>query len=117
MENNFGRTGFVYNNDFEWENVGDGVRRKIMGYDKDLMMVIVEFKKDAIGYVHKHVHKQVTYVAKGAFEVNINGEKKVLKAGDCFLIPSDIEHGVVALEEGALIDIFNPHREDFVQQK
>jgi len=115
MKNDFGKTGFIFNNELEWENVGQGVRRKIMGYDKDLMLVVVEFKKGSIGYAHKHPHKQVSYVAEGSFEVDINGEKKIQNKGDVFLILPNIEHGVTALEDGTLIDIFNPHREDFIK--
>jgi len=115
VNNTVGLTGFIFNNDVEWENVGDGVRRKIMAYEKDLMLVIVEFNKGSIGYAHKHPHKQVSYVAEGSFVVNINGEKKIQKKGDVFLILPNVEHGVTALEDGTLIDIFNPHREDFLQ--
>ncbi|MEG8947039.1 cupin domain-containing protein [Rosettibacter firmus] len=117
MENSFGITGFIFNDDIQWENVGDGVRRKIMAYDKDLMLTAVEFKKGAIGYVHKHPHKQVTYIVKGAFEVTIENQKKIQKAGDVFFIPSNVEHGVVSLEEDSLlIDVFNPYREDFIKK-
>jgi len=115
VENQFGVAGFIFNNDYEWETVGDGVRRKILGYDKDLMLVLVEFRKGSVGYVHKHPHKQISYLVSGSFEVNINGEKKIQKAGDVYFILPDIEHGVVALEDSVLIDVFNPHREDFVK--
>lgn len=110
------KTGFVFNSDYEWENAGEGVRRKILGYDNDLMLVLVEFKKGSIGYVHKHFHKQISYLISGSFEVNINGEKKILKAGDVYFIEPNIEHGVVALEDSSLIDVFNPCREDFLKK-
>ncbi len=97
-----------------WEKAGEGVERKILGYDSDLMMVFVKFKKGSVGSLHRHLHRQVTFVEKGSFEVQIAGEKKVLRTGDSFFIPSDVEHGVVALEEGALVDVFSPGREDFV---
>ncbi|RPH37743.1 cupin domain-containing protein [bacterium] len=115
MKQGSGVTGFILNNDYEWETVGDGVRRKVLGYEKDIMLVLVEFKKGSIGYVHKHPHKQISYLLNGSFEVNINGEKKTLKAGDSYLTLPNVEHGVVALEDGVLIDIFTPHRADFVK--
>lgn len=52
----------------------------------------------------------------GIFEVEIGGEKRVLKAGDGFLAPSNVPHGVVCLESGVLIDVFTPMREDFIFQ-
>jgi quercetin dioxygenase-like cupin family protein len=106
---------FVFNDEVEWEDVNPGVRRKLLAYDKDLMTLIVEFKKDSIGYIHKHFHTQISYIISGSFEVTINGEKKIQKAGDAYYLQSNIEHGVVALEDSLLVDIFTPAREDFIK--
>ena len=106
---------FVYNDEVEWEEVSPGVRRKLLAYDKDLMTLIVEFKKGSVGYIHKHYHTQISYLVSGSFEVNINGEKKIQKAGDAYYLQPNIEHGVVALEDSLLVDIFTPAREDFIK--
>lgn len=116
MEKQFGVNGFVYNGEHKWETVGEGVRRKILGYDENLMLILVEFKKGSVGYVHKHYHTQASYLVSGSFEVNINGEKKIQKAGDAYFLLPNIEHGVVALEDSVLIDVFTPHREDFIKK-
>jgi quercetin dioxygenase-like cupin family protein len=105
---------FVRDTDIEWEVVGEGVRRKIMAYDDKLMLVRVEFSKDGIGTLHQHYHSQITHVESGAFEVEIDGEKKILRGGDAFIIPPNLWHGCVCLEAGVLIDVFSPMREDFV---
>ncbi|WP_348798542.1 cupin domain-containing protein [Flavobacterium adhaerens] len=107
---------FLKDEDFEWEVVGEGIKRKIMGYDDSIMMVNVLFEKGGIGTPHSHYHAQVTNVAKGSFEVTIDGVTKIMNAGDCFYIPPHIVHGVVCLEEGLLIDVFSPIREDFMQK-
>lgn len=106
---------FVQDAQIMWEELGAGIKRKIMSYDDRLMMVKVAFEKDAIGALHHHYHSQVSYVAKGCFEVQVGGEKQVLSAGDVFYIPPDAIHGVVCLEAGELIDIFSPFREDFIK--
>jgi quercetin dioxygenase-like cupin family protein len=105
---------FVESDAVLWEAVGDGVQRQILGYDSNLMMVCVKFNKGSIGPVHKHSHRQVTFVEEGSFDVRIGKDKKVLRKGDCFFVRSDVEHGVVALEPGTLIDVFTPTREDFL---
>jgi quercetin dioxygenase-like cupin family protein len=107
---------FIESSLLDWETVGEGVRRKIIAYDDQLMAVCVEFKKGSIGYRHSHPHRQITYIQYGSYEVCIGDEKKILKGGDCYYIPSKIEHGVVALEDGLLIDVFNPLREDFIKR-
>lgn len=99
----------------EWETMAPGVTRKILGYDDALMMVVVKFETGAVGAMHHHPHRQVTYVAAGKFDAEIDGVKRTIKAGDCFFVAPELEHGVVALEPGTLIDVFAPAREDFLK--
>ncbi len=106
---------FIMSEDIAWETVDVGVQRKILGYDDHLMMVSVRFEKGAIGSLHYHVHRQVSYVESGRFEVTIDGRKKILEQGDCFFVSPDLVHGVEALEKGSLIDIFTPARTDFLK--
>jgi quercetin dioxygenase-like cupin family protein len=105
---------FVKDADIAWQPVDDGVDRKILGYDEQLMMVCVRFKQGAVGSLHHHVHRQVTYIESGLFKVTIDGNSNILQQGDCFFLAPDLIHGVVALEPGILIDIFTPGREDFL---
>ncbi|MFT3753729.1 MAG: cupin domain-containing protein [Paludibacter sp.] len=107
---------FLIGAELTWEEVGGGLHRQIMGYDGQLMLVKVRFDKGAIGYVHEHFHSQSSYVVSGKFEVMINGEKRLLTAGDCFYIEPDVPHGAVCLEEGILIDTFSPVRHDFLNK-
>ena len=78
------------------------------------MMVVVRFGKGAVGSLHHHPHRQISYVESGRFEVTIGGEKNILEQGDCFFVAPDLVHGVVALTDGILVDIFTPAREDFL---
>ena len=105
---------FIENGDVSWEQTAEGVKRKIMSYDDKLMLVKVSFEKGAVGQLHQHYHSQITHVESGTFEVQINGDKKVLKAGDAYYIPPHVLHGCVCLEPGVLIDVFSPMREDFI---
>ena len=105
---------FIVASNIDWEKTDDGVERKILAYDNFLMMVSVAFKKGAVGILHSHKHRQISYVESGRFEVTINGNKKILEKGDSFLVAPDLPHGVVALEEGILIDVFTPARKDFL---
>lgn len=97
-----------------WKAVEKGIERKVMAYGDDLMMVKVRFELGAIGSMHKHLHTQVTLIESGVFKVVIHSEKKILRKGDVFYIPSNLLHGVECIEEGVLIDIFHPARKDFL---
>ena len=98
-----------------WENLGGGVSRQIMGYDQHIMLVKVKFEKGAEGIAHKHPHSQTSFVSEGIFEVTIGDRKLILKPGDSFFVPANIAHGVICIEAGILIDNFSPVREDFLR--
>jgi quercetin dioxygenase-like cupin family protein len=100
--------------EIKWEDLGNGIKRQIFGYDDRVMMVKVKFEQGAIGVLHQHHHTQITYVESGVFETTIGDEKTVLKKGDGFYAPSNVIHGVVCIEPGILVDTFSPHREDFL---
>lgn len=105
----------VSDDELPWEIVDTKIKRKIMSYNEDLMLVKVAFEKGGIGTTHKHPHLQISYVASGTFEITIGNESKILKEGDVYFIPSDVFHGAVCIEDGILVDVFNPMREDFVK--
>jgi len=100
--------------DTQWQDLGNGVSRQIFGYDDQIMLVKARFEAEAVGVLHQHYHAQVTYVESGLFEMTIGEEKKMLKKGDGFYAPPHVMHGCVCLEPGILIDVFSPHREDFL---
>ncbi|HNY90577.1 MAG: Cupin domain protein [bacterium ADurb.Bin431] len=106
---------YIHSHEAVIEEVSPGIRRQILGYDTNLMLVRVQFAADAVSAAHSHPHQQVTYVEKGVFEVTIGDEKQLLRRGDCFILPSGIQHGARCLEEGVLIDTFSPAREDFLK--
>ena len=105
---------FVYNADVPLEDLGDGIKRKVLAHHDNLMTVEVYLEKGAVGAIHAHPHEQITYVLKGKFEFNIDGKKQVIEPGDTTFLEPNVPHGVVCLEAGVLLDIFTPHREDFV---
>ncbi len=106
---------FIEEADIELDKLGDGIGRKIITYDESLMLVKVIFEKGSVGAIHQHYHTQISYVEKGVFEVMINGEKKVMGIGSSFYVPPSTPHGVYCLEEGVLLDMFSPMREDFIK--
>lgn len=107
---------FFEGNASPWVELGDGIRRKIVGHTPQLMSVIMQFDKGAVGTPHAHdVHDQIGYVIAGSFEAVINGTTRVLRAGDAFIAPHFTTHGVVALEHHSLLlDQFSPRRDDYL---
>jgi quercetin dioxygenase-like cupin family protein len=100
--------------DLAWEETGPGVRRTLVAYNDDLLLVKVAFETGAVGALHQHVHSQISYVESGEFEATVGGEVRVLRAGDSFYAAPNVPHGVVARQAGVLLDSFSPVRLDFL---
>lgn len=97
-----------------WTDCGQKVERRVLAENPDLMVVEFRFAEGGIGSLHSHPHTQSTYVQSGIFDFTLAGETRRIVAGDCFVIPSNAEHGCVCLEPGSLIDSFTPRRDDFL---
>lgn len=109
-------SNFILSGTSEWEDLGGGIQRKILGYSKELMLVKVKLEKGTTAPLHHHPHVQSSYIEEGELEVELGGEKKVLTQGDGFFVPSNVIHGVKAIETTIIIDAFNPFRQDFVEE-
>ncbi|MDX0901748.1 cupin domain-containing protein [Sinorhizobium medicae] len=106
---------FARSTEGEWVELGQGNRRRVILHTDELMLVEFAFEKDGIGAPHSHPHVQASYIAEGRFEVTAGEQTQVLSAGDSFIAPSGVVHGVRALDAGRLIDSFTPHRADFLK--
>jgi quercetin dioxygenase-like cupin family protein len=99
-----------------WTELGDGIRRRIVGHTSQLMSVLVQFDEGAVGTPHAHdSHDQIAFVVSGSFLAEVAGVERVLNAGDAFIAPHGHRHGVKALEAGStLLDQFSPPRLDYL---
>ena len=97
------------------EDLGEGVTRKILATGGSMMTAQFTFEKGAVGAPHTHIHEQVGYVLRGRFELTLGDDKTIIEAGDTYYVPSNTLHGVVALEDGVLLDVFTPQRQDFLE--
>ena len=100
-----------------WEAAEPGVRRRVLEAQGRLMLMEVQFAVGAAGYVHNHIHEQISYCIAGKFEYSLDGRVYVLSAGESIYVPSNARHGAKALEAGTLIDVFTPLREDLLGRR
>ncbi len=106
----------VHSQEIILEKLNEKMSRRILNHSPDLMIVEVQFQKGGIGERHRHSdHEQMGYILRGSFAVQVGDEKKVLVSGDSFYAAKNVDHGVEALEDSALLDIFTPRREDFLK--
>lgn len=105
---------WVFHADALPQSGGSGITRRVLAYTDGLMCVENTFKQGAVGALHSHPHTQITYVVSGKFAFTIDGVTKTVTAGDTMLKEDAVIHGCTCLEEGILLDIFTPMRQDFV---
>ena len=105
----------VINSEKKEQDLGGGVRRKVLAYSKNLMNVELHIEKGAKGAMHSHPHEQIGYVISGSLVFHEAGKEDVtLKTGDSYYVAPNVEHGIDCLTDVKLLDIFTPMREDFV---
>lgn len=95
-------------------DAGGGLTRKVAAYSTNVMCVEVHFETGTVAARHHHRHEQITYVISGKFAFTVGDETYIVSAGDSLYKQPDIVHGATCLEAGTLLDIFTPHREDFL---
>ena len=105
---------WVFHDEILPEHNSAGVTRRILAYTDGLMCVENRFEAGAVGALHSHPHTQITYVLSGAFSFTVEGETHTVHTGDTILKEDGVIHGCTCVEAGALLDIFNPMREDFL---
>ncbi len=96
------------------ETLAPGLSRKIGAHNDNLMVVEVHFEAGTTAPMHHHRHEQITYVMSGKFEFTVGDKTYIVGAGDSLYKEPNIEHGATCLESGMLLDVFTPHREDFL---
>jgi len=98
------------------EPLKGGITRKLVTGER-MMIAHVHLKKGDDVPKHQHENEQLTYILSGAlhFWFGENGERQiVVRAGEVVVIPSNVPHRALALEDTLDVDIFNPPRQDWL---
>jgi quercetin dioxygenase-like cupin family protein len=105
----------VKNISVDFDTMAEGINRKILARGGKIMSVEVHFEKGAVAAVHSHPHEQIGYILRGSLELEIDGKKEIIMSGDSFYVKPNRPHGVKALEQTTVLDVFTPQREDFLR--
>jgi quercetin dioxygenase-like cupin family protein len=79
-----------------------------------LMLSLADVEPNGVVPEHHHPHEQMGFVIKGRARFIIGGVERTLGPGDWYLIPSNVRHKVIALDEPfQALDVFSPPREEY----
>ena len=62
-------------------------------------------------HLHHHPHEEVWNVIEGELEVQLDGETRIVSAGQAVVVPSDVEHRVTAKGAARVIVVDSPARD------
>jgi len=102
--------------DIAEERVTDLISRKLVTAER-MMLAHVYLKKGALVPQHAHHNEQLTYILEGALEFRIGadrGEVIIVRAGEVLVIPGNVPHEALALEDTLDVDVFDPPRQDWL---
>lgn len=64
--------------------------------------------------LHSHPNEQSGYVISGKYRIKYQDINEILNSGDSYSVPENVEHSWEVLEDGEVIDIFIPARQDYL---
>jgi quercetin dioxygenase-like cupin family protein len=106
---------------FRWtdmpkERVTDRISRRLVTGER-MMLAHVYLDKGSVVPKHSHENEQLTYILEGALRFKIGDDQKeeiTVRAGEVLLIPSNVPHEALALEDTLDVDVFSPPRQDWL---
>ena len=102
--------------DMPKERVTDVISRRLVTADR-MMLAHVYLDKGAKVPQHSHDNEQLTYILEGALHFwigAVRSEEVIVRAGEVLVIPSNVPHEAVALEDTLDVDVFSPPRQDWL---
>jgi quercetin dioxygenase-like cupin family protein len=86
------------------------VVRPVLGDRMNISFIY--FEPHTVAPVHQHREEQIGTVLEGSLEFELDGEKRILRRGDVYVIPPDVPHGAITSEERCItLDVFSPPRQ------
>jgi quercetin dioxygenase-like cupin family protein len=83
----------------------------------DLSAAMFRLEPGAVVPRHSHVNEEFGQVISGSLELEVDAEKRLLDAGEAFLIPGDVPHAAAAGPQGCvLLECYSPPRNPFAAQ-
>ena len=93
----------------------DGVLRRTLVHNDDVMLCHFELKQGATIPLHNHRPSQIGYVIRGCvrFRSDRHPDGFEVRAGDSYVFDPDEHHGAEAVEDSVFIEVFSPARPEY----
>jgi quercetin dioxygenase-like cupin family protein len=95
------------------EVLNDKMWRRIITGEK-AMLAEISIAEGGVVPLHNHESEQLSYCLEGALKFEIEGKEITVRPGEVLVIPSNVPHSAVAVEDFHGFDIFSPIRHDWL---
>jgi quercetin dioxygenase-like cupin family protein len=102
-------------NTIEMEQLTDRLSRQMISGESATISQLF-LKKGATVPRHSHVNEQYSWIISGSLNFIFDDREVFVGAGEILIIPANVPHGAVALEDTLDVDIFAPRREDWIRK-
>ena len=100
----------------EIEKLNDKLSRQMISGENATISQLL-LKKGAVVPRHSHMNEQYSWILSGALKFIFDDREILVGAGEILLIPANVAHSAVALEDTVDVDIFAPRREDWIRKE
>jgi quercetin dioxygenase-like cupin family protein len=98
-----------------FQKVLDGITIKTLVFGEKMLFSEFHMERGSRLPLHSHPQEQTGRLLKGKIILSIGNEISEMKPGDCWMVPSNTEHGAEIIEESIVIEVFSPIREDYLK--
>ncbi|HXP78473.1 MAG TPA: cupin domain-containing protein [Verrucomicrobiae bacterium] len=99
----------------EIEQLNDKLSRQMISGENATISQLL-LKKGAAVPRHSHMNEQYSWILSGALKFVFDDREILVGEGEILLIPANVAHSAVALEDTVDVDIFAPRREDWIRK-
>ena len=99
----------------EIEQLNDKLSRQMISGENATISQLL-LKKGAAVPRHSHMNEQYSWIISGALKFVFDDREILVGEGEILLIPANVAHSAVALEDTVDVDIFAPRREDWIRK-
>jgi quercetin dioxygenase-like cupin family protein len=100
----------------EIEKLNDKLSRQMISGENATISQLL-LKKGASVPRHSHMNEQYSWILSGALKFVFDDREILVGEGEVLVIPANVAHSAVALEDTVDVDIFAPRREDWIHKE
>lgn len=90
-----------------------GIVRRTLAQTDDMQVVEIRLAAGSEIPLHSHRQHQAEMLTQGEIVMTVDGKEYPCKAGDSWVVPSNIPHSARIVADAIIVACFSPAREDY----